>query len=260
MPSPGLTHLPCALTAHPLALAQGEGGGDLWRLFMQSFDVFTILLVAGSFFASAVIVRCAMDIRRANVFPDQPIERARTLVHEERWGELREFVRTQSGYIGGVLGVAIEEAPRGRTTMDDAAELAASRETAAWFRRAEPLNLIGNLGPLVGLAGTVWGMILAFTSLGETGGQAGPAELSEGISKALFHTLLGLLLAIPCLLAFGYFRSKIDTLCTEAIAETARLVGRLPAGDDCPESLNPEARRAESRSPKGSRGGGPKKS
>lgn len=120
--------------------------------------------------------------------------------------------------------------------MDDAAELAASTETASWFRRCEPLSLIGNLGPLVGLAGTVWGMILAFTSLGETGGQAGPAELSEGISKALFHTLLGLVLAIPCLLAFGYFRSKTDALCTEAITETARLVGRIPAGDDCPEA------------------------
>ena len=105
--------------------------------------------------------------------------------------------------------------------------------------RAEPLSLIGNLGPLVGLAGTVWGMILAFTSLGETGGQAGPTELSEGISKALFHTLLGLVLAVPCLLAFGYFRAKIDTICTDAIARTARIVGHIPAGADCPEALEP---------------------
>ena len=124
--------------------------------------------------------------------------------------------------------------------MDDAAELSASQETASWFRRAEPLSLIGNLGPLVGLAGTVWGMILAFTSLGETGGQSGPAELSEGISKALFHTLLGLMLAIPCLLAFGYFRSKIDRICTNAITQTALMVGRIPTGDDCPDALKPD--------------------
>lgn len=231
--------------SHPYALlestlAQTEQGGDLWRLFTQSFDVFTVLLVLGSMYASAVIVRCAMDIRRTNVFPTQPVERAQRLVKQQRWGELREHVRTQTGYLGGALRVAVTEAHRGRAIMDDAAELAASQETASWFRRAEPLNLIGNLGPLVGLAGTVWGMILAFTSLGETGGQAGPAELSEGISKALFHTLLGLLLAIPCLLAFGYFRSKTDRLCTEAITETARLVGRIPAGDDCPDALKPD--------------------
>lgn len=218
-------------------LAQSDSGSDLWRLFMQSFDAFTVLLVVGSMYASGVIVRCAIDIRRTTVFPSQPADRARLLVRQERWGELREFVRTNSGYLGSVLGAAVSEASRGRRVMDDAAELAASAHTASWFRKAEPLSLIGNLGPLVGLAGTVWGMILAFTSLGETGGQAGPAELSEGISKALFHTLLGLLLAIPCLLAFGYFRSKTDALCTEAITETARLVGRIPAGEDCPEAF-----------------------
>lgn len=228
-----------AFTLAQAGAAASESGGDLWRLFTQSFDIFTVLLVLGSMYASAVIVRCAIDIRKPNIFPSQHAERARKLVDHERWGELREFVRTQSGYLGAALGVAVEDAHRGRTVMDDAAELAASQETANWFRRAEPLNLIGNLGPLVGLAGTVWGMILAFTSLGETGGQAGPAELSEGISKALFHTLLGLMLAIPCMLAFGYFRAKTDRLCTEAIIETARMVGRIPAGEDCPEALKP---------------------
>jgi len=222
------------------SLAQAESGGDLWRLFAQSFDVFTVILVLGSMYASAVIVRCAIDIREQNIFPEAPASRARKLVDQQRWGELRQFVQTQSGYLGSALAGALDDAHRGRSIMDDAAELSASQETASWFRRAEPLSLIGNLGPLVGLAGTVWGMILAFTSLGETGGQAGPAELSEGISKALFHTLLGLMLAIPCLLAFGYFRSKIDRICTQAITDTARMVGRIPAGSDCPDALKPD--------------------
>jgi len=77
----------------------------------------------------------------------------------------------------------------------------------------------------------VWGMILAFTSLGVTEGQAGPAELSVGISKALFHTLLGLVLAIPCLLVAGVYRSAVERLCGRAIAESARLVERLPASE-----------------------------
>ena len=241
-----------ALDATPVApvIAQ-SGGGDLWRLFAQSFDVFTIVLLIGSMSAVGVIVRCAIDIRRAAIFPDEPASRASTLVEQGRWGELREFVRTQGGYLGSVLGVALREAHLGRSVMDDAAELAASRETASWFRRAEPLSLIGNMGPLVGLAGTVWGMILAFTSLGETGGQAGPTELSEGISKALFHTLLGLVLAVPCLLAFGYFRSKIDAICTDAIARTAQMVGRIPAGDDCPDALRPKPASSKSNAPKG---------
>jgi biopolymer transport protein ExbB/TolQ len=101
--------------------------------------------------------------------------------------------------------------------MREAAELSASEESARWFRKIDLLNVIGNLGPLVGLAGTVWGMILAFTSLGDSGGNAGPAQLSLGISKALFHTLLGLCVAIPCLAAYGVYRGIVDRLCTRGI-------------------------------------------
>ncbi len=213
--------------------------GDLWALFSQSFDLFTVLLVTGSLYAAAVIVRVVLDVRGRAILPPASLDRVVSLVEHERWGELREFARSDGSFLGTVLRPAIAEAHRGRAAMEDAAEMAASAETARWFRKIEPLNIVGNLGPLIGLAGTVWGMILAFASLGATGGQAGPAELSEGISKALFHTLLGLLLAIPCLLVFGFYRSLIDRHCTRAIAETARLVGHIPTGDDCPDALRP---------------------
>src|SRR5205823_56713 len=77
-----------------------------------------------------------------------------------------------------------------------------------------------------------WGMILAFTSLGESGGQAGPSDLSMGISKALFHTLLGLTLAIPCLLVFGFYRSIVDRICTRGMLICAQLIELLPSEDD----------------------------
>jgi biopolymer transport protein ExbB len=223
----------------PAVLAQADAGGDLWALFVQSFDVFTVLLLMGSLYAAAVMVRCALDIRPRAILPEAALNRVATLVENGRWGEVREAVREDQTFLGAVLRPAIAEAHRGREALEDAAEMAASAETARWFRKIEPLNIIGNLGPLVGLAGTVWGMILAFTSLGVTGGQAGPAELSEGISKALFHTLLGLMLAIPCLLVSGFYRTMIDRHCTRAITETARLVGRTPAGPECPEALRP---------------------
>jgi biopolymer transport protein ExbB len=103
----------------------------------------------------------------------------------------------------------------------------------------EPLNVIGNLGPLIGLAGTVWGMILAFNSLGETAGQAGPTDLSLGISKALFHTLLGLCLAIPCLLTFGLYRSVVDRHCTRGVAIASDVIDRL--SEPRPESESTKA-------------------
>src|SRR5208282_5927786 len=80
------------------------------------------------------------------------------------------------------------------------------------FRKIEYLNIIGNLGPLLGLLGTVLGMIDAFNEMQAQGGQANPASLAGGISKALCHTMLGLMLAVPCLAAFGVLRTMVDRL------------------------------------------------
>ncbi len=101
------------------------------------------------------------------------------------------------------------------------------------------LATIGTLGPMIGLVGTVWGMILAFTSLGESGGQAGPSDLSLGISKALFHTLLGLTLAIPCLFVFGFYRSIVDRICTRGMLVCSQLIESLPADDDTSGTITP---------------------
>jgi biopolymer transport protein ExbB len=77
------------------------------------------------------------------------------------------------------------------------------------------LNIIGNLGPLLGLLGTVLGMIEAFQDLMAAGGDANPAKLAGGISTALCHTFLGLFLAVPCLAVFGIQRTMVDRLTTQ---------------------------------------------
>ena len=228
------------------AFAQADGapaepaqGTTLWGLFRQSFDLFSVLLIAGSIAAVAVIVRCVMDIRPANILPPRSIETINGLLSAGRLVELREFIRTDRSFAAQVLRAALpqlrpHEPDGGRAAMREAGELAASEASAAWFRRIEPLNIIGNLGPLVGLAGTVWGMILAFTELGVTGGQARPADLSLGISKALFHTLLGLCLAFPCLMVFGYYRTVVDRLCTRAMVVSAEMVEKLADRAEAP--------------------------
>ena len=209
-------------------IAPGDQLG-LWALFRQSFDVFTIVLIVGSVAAVALIVRNIIEIRAGVIMPVKRTRRLVDLIEHGRFEDARTFVKRDDSFVGSVIRSAMRESGRGKAAMREAAELAASDQSARWFRKIELLNIIGNLGPLVGLAGTVWGMIIAFTSLGAADGQAGPADLSLGISKALFHTLLGLVLAIPCLLTFGIYRGIVDRICTRAMVESARLVELLPA-------------------------------
>ncbi len=207
-------------------LQSGAQGGGLWALFTQSFDIFTVLLLIGSVVGVALCFICLFEVREKAIAPRDSINRLTDLLRAKRWEDTRAAVANDKSVVAGIVAAAIDAKARnlGPQAIRDAAELAAGELSAAWFRRVDLLNIIGNLGPLVGLAGTVWGMILAFTSLGASGGQAGPADLSLGISKALFHTLLGLVLAIPCLLAHGLFRAKVDRLCTRALVAGGELV------------------------------------
>jgi biopolymer transport protein ExbB len=217
------------------AAAQEAGAAvqprGVWPLFMQSFDLFTVVLLLGSVTAGALIFRALVEVRPSAILPMGRARAMQDMVESGRVRELRGFVERDASMVARILSAALAQ-PSSRESMREAAEMAASEQVAAWFRKIEPLNVIGNLGPLVGLAGTVWGMILAFTTLGEAGGQAGPADLSLGISKALFHTLLGLCLAIPCLLIFGFYRAIIDRHATRAMVMASELVERLPVQDE----------------------------
>ena len=215
----------CMLAAPAPALAQGPG--SVWDLFRQSFDLFTVLLVAGSVGVVWVSYLCALDLRERRILPESSLARLSELVRGGRRAELASFVSSDDSFPARVLKATLEAEAKGADAIRETAEIAASEQCARWFRRVEPLGLIGNLGPLIGLAGTVWGMILAFTELGATAGAAGPEELAPGIAKALFHTLLGLMLAIPALGLFGLFRARADRICNRGLRISGDLVERL---------------------------------
>lgn len=210
--------------------ADPSGGLRLRELFLQSFDLFTVLLLLGSVVAVASIARCLMEIRAGAILPEASERQIRKLIGEGRTDELRGWTGKDGAFVSAVVHAALSVPPQ-RAAMREAAELCASEQCARLFRRIDLLSVIGNLGPLLGLAGTVWGMIIAFAALGEAGGQASPAALSSGIAKALFHTLLGLVLAVPALTFYGVYRNVVDRLCNRAMMLSAELVELLPSSD-----------------------------
>jgi len=91
----------------------------------------------------------------------------------------------------------------------------------------EPLNIIGNVAPMIGLFGTVYGMILAFREIVVAGGSPDPVELAAGIGTALTTTFWGLVVAIPALAGYALLRTRLDGLTAEAARSAEELVGRL---------------------------------
>ena len=232
MQTPTVLDMLARIPALTLAQTGGESPIGLWPLFLQSFDLFTVLLLIGSLTSVTLIVICLIEVREGAILPPKVAGRMTDLARGGRFEDLRDAARDDDSFLARIVRPAIVRIHAPRAAIREAADLAASEESARWFRKIDLLNVIGNLGPLVGLAGTVWGMILAFTSLGASGGQAGPAELSVGISKALFHTLFGLCLAIPCLAVYGVYRGKIDRMLTRAIVVASEITETIPAADE----------------------------
>ena len=114
-----------------------------------------------------------------------------------------------------------------------AVEEAGEDVTGRLYRRIEILNVIGAIAPMLGLTGTVIGMIEAFTTIASLEGMARPQELAGGIGQALITTLLGLLVAIPTMVAYSYFRNRIDSIVAEAgkrIEQVMMPLGRKKPG------------------------------
>src|SRR4029450_9630082 len=111
-----------------------------------------------------------------------------------RFKELIDFTETDNSFISRALNPALKRAPS-FSSMKEAMETAIGEQTAEQFRKIEYLNIIGNLGPLLGLLGTVLGMIEAFNEMNAAQGQADVGALSQGIAVALAHTFMGLFLA-----------------------------------------------------------------
>jgi biopolymer transport protein ExbB len=100
-------------------------------------------------------------------------------------------------------------------------------QTLTLFRKIEWMNLIGNVAPMVGLFGTVLGIIKMFNALALAGGQPHSAQLAGGLSIALVTTFWGLLIAIPALTIHGAFQNRIETLAGDAVTETEKLLAQI---------------------------------
>ncbi len=97
-------------------------------------------------------------------------------------------------------------------------------------RRIEWINLIGNVSPMVGLFGTIVGMIELFNAIVIAGGQPQPAQLAGGISVALVTTFWGLLIAIPALTVYGIFRNRVEALANLAMEQGENILPKIRRG------------------------------
>jgi biopolymer transport protein ExbB len=188
---------------------------------------YTIAFLFLSFVFVALLVMNGMAIRRQNVVPPELIANFESLLNEKRYQEAYELAKNDESFLGHVLSAGLGKLQEGYPQAMEAMQEVGEDENMKLEQRLSYIALIGTISPMVGLLGTVDGMVAAFQVIAASSSQPKPSLLAEGISMALITTLVGLWLAIPAIAAFGIFRNFLARLVLEVGINSERLMSRF---------------------------------
>ena len=191
-----------------------------------------VIIILMSIVAVAFVIEHGLTIRKERLMPEAAMDQLEDLIARgdvQAAVQLCEDPRNYSLATDVVLAglERFQTSEFGFADYKSAVEEAGEDHTARLYRKTDGLNIIGVIAPMLGLFGTVEGMMESFNIIASTEGAAQPYQLADSISKALVTTWLGLVVAIPSMVAFSYFRNKIDSLVSECGKRVERVLTPL---------------------------------
>lgn len=214
---------------HPVTGAmEWLGSGIIW------------LLMALSVVCLGILGAMILDNRRERITPKSLADQLPTLASSpDAHARLNAKITGDRSVLAESTAAALEAAPLGHDAMLHAAEDRLDELTVQRLRAIEPLSVVGNIAPMIGLFGTVYGMILAFREIVVSGGSPDPVGLAAGIGTALTTTFWGLVVAIPALAGHALIRNAIDARTFAALRIIERTIERLAAAAPAASTAEP---------------------
>ena len=197
----------------------------MMQLIEQSGPVFYPLALC-SLIGVAVTIERLIALRRSRILPRQIVDVVESIQPGKDISLAVEVCRRNPGVLSDVMRAGLENVDQGWEIMRDAVIDAGRQETPAISRNLFWLQTVAQAAPLLGLLGTVFGMIQMFSSV-SLSGLGDPQVLSSGISVAMLTTAEGLCIGIPTLVAYNYLSSRSEILIADIEACASRLVARL---------------------------------
>jgi biopolymer transport protein ExbB len=195
------------------------------KLIEQSGPVFYPLALC-SLIAMVVTIERLIALRRSRVLPRQIVDVVESVQPGKDLGLALEICRRNPGVLSDVMRAGLENVDQGWEVMRDAVIDAGRQETPAIGRHLFWLQTVAQAAPLLGLLGTVFGMIQMFSAV-SLAGLGDPQILSEGISVAMLTTAEGLCIGIPALVAYNFLSSRTESVIADIEACASSLVTRL---------------------------------
>lgn len=217
-----------------VAVAQEEGdegakeeSSVLGWMFEALGYGYSIIFLGLSFTLVSLFIMNLLMARRDNVVPADLVDSFEAHLDEKQYQEAYDLAKSDESFLGQVLTAGLGKLSAGYAQSIEAMQEVGEEESMKMDHRLSYLALIGTVAPMLGLFGTVDGMIRAFRVIATSEAAPKPQDLAKGISTALFTTLVGLAIAIPAISAYNIMRNRVARLVLEVGILSEGLMGRF---------------------------------
>lgn len=218
------------------AAGNNSGGGDgqqepeksILEWMIEALGIGYLVVFLGlSFTLVALFVMNLLTARRENVCPVALVEGFEAHMNEKRYQEAYEMAKSDESFLGQVLSAGLAKLSAGYQQAIEHMHEVGEEENMKLEHRLSYMALIGTISPMIGLFGTVHGMISSFSVIATAGGTPNASKLASGISTALFTTLVGLFIAIPAIAAYNILKNRVQRLVLEVGILSEGLMSRF---------------------------------
>lgn len=211
-----------AAKADDAAAAPAEGDKEAPKVqesflawMIRASGIFGFLIMLVSFVMVAIIMMIGLQLRRDNYLPASFVEQFEQRLQAKDYQGAYEAAKGSDSFIGRILSAGMARLSRGYEEAEAGMQELGEDETMAMEHKIGYLALIGSVAPMLGLLGTVQGMVLSFQVIANSTTSPKPAELADGIATALFTTLEGLTVSIPAIIFYSLYKNRLSRFLME---------------------------------------------
>ena len=180
--------------------------------FIRCSGLIGLLILCLSIYFVATVSRLFMEMRPIVAIPPETIARCEALLEQRDFKSIFGVVKDDPSFFGTALSTGISELPNGLAEAREAMERVGQSVTADMEKKISMLAVLGSLGPMIGLLGTLKGMIASFSAIARGGASLNPTEVASGISESLLLTFEGVGLSVPAIFFFAFFRNRVTNI------------------------------------------------
>ena len=203
------------------APAAAEKGNTLWEL-LSSGGVCMIFLGVLSILATASVIYHFMYVRADKLTPADFSENLLFLLEKKEYQKATAVCKQQKNMISTIALKGLEKLPKGKAVVEQALQYEGKNNLEKLWQNLNYLGDIAVIAPMLGLLGTIFGMIDAFNYF--KGGTISPVVLTQGLAKAMVNTAFGLVITVPCLAFYSYFRGRISAITSTAETVASEII------------------------------------